>query len=131
MQTPGIRIQSGQEGGGIMREDLAKLAHDQWSGWMKYLFSKGTFSDDGTFTIPKELVDRWVRQMHASYHELSEQERDSDRKEADKFLEVFEQVFNDTVTLPRFLHDSLVRDRRKLRELTKSDSDYPEFKEKA
>ncbi len=71
-----------------MREKLAKLCHSQWSGWMQYLFSKGTFNDDGTWTMPKWAVDRWTRQMYTEYADLSEIEKDSDRAEADKFLEL-------------------------------------------
>jgi len=68
------------------KEKIAKLAHDQWSNWMKYLFGKGKKNKDGSFTIAKESVDRWERQMNTPYDKLSEKEKDSDRKEADKFL---------------------------------------------
>lgn len=73
-----------------MREKLAELAHDQWSGWMKYLFSKGVFNDDETWTMPAEFVQRWTRQMNTPYPKLSETEQDSDREQADKFLAVIE-----------------------------------------
>ena len=74
-----------------MREKLAELVHNsQWSGWMRYLFSKGTFNDDGTWTMPAWAVERWRRQMETPYFELSESEKDSDRSEADKFLYFFE-----------------------------------------
>jgi len=53
---------------------------------MEYLFSKCTFHEDGTATIPSWAVERWQRQMLTPYEELSEKEQDSDRKEADKFL---------------------------------------------
>lgn len=72
----------------VLREKLAKLAHDQWSGWMKYLFSKGVFNSDGTWTMPLWAVERWQRQMKTPYSELSETEKESDRAEADKFLRV-------------------------------------------
>jgi len=73
-----------------IREQLAELAHDQWSGWMEYLFSKSTYNKDGTVTIPKWAVERWGAQMESSFSGLTEEERDSDRVEADKFLKVFE-----------------------------------------
>lgn len=71
-----------------MREALADLCHKQWSGWMEYLFSKGTFNEDGTWTMPQWAVDRWQRQMNTSYSDLSEPEQESDRRQADKFIEV-------------------------------------------
>jgi len=71
-----------------LREELAELAHNQWSDWMEYLFSKGTFNDDGTWTMPEWAVSRWAIQVGMPYDKLSKEEKDSDRKEADKFLAV-------------------------------------------
>jgi len=73
----------------MLREKLANLCHDQWSGWTKYLFSKGIFNSDGTWTMPKWAVDRWQKQMNTYYENLSEEEKNSDRFEADKFLLLF------------------------------------------
>ncbi|KKM63074.1 hypothetical protein LCGC14_1423090 [marine sediment metagenome] len=73
-----------------LREKFAELAHSQWSGWMKYLFSKGEFNKNGTWTMPKWAVERWTRQMNTPYLELSESEKDNDREESDKFLKIIE-----------------------------------------
>jgi hypothetical protein len=67
-------------------EDLAHLQHEQWSGWMQYLFSKNKINDDGSFTIPKEFVERWKRQIETKYKDLSESEKEADRIEARKYL---------------------------------------------
>lgn len=75
-----------------MREALANLCHEQWSNWLRYMFSKGTFNEDNSWTMPSEFVERWVRQMNTSYMNLSEAEQESDRKEADKFIEVMELI---------------------------------------
>ncbi len=69
-----------------MREKLANLCHEQWSGWMGYLFGKGTFNDDGTWTMPAWAVERWRRQAETPYAELSAEEKDNDRAEADRFI---------------------------------------------
>ena len=69
-----------------MRELLAALIHRIWSGWMQYLFTKCTFNDDGTATIPSWAVMRWRRQINTAYWDLTEAERDSDRAEADKII---------------------------------------------
>jgi hypothetical protein len=73
-----------------LREQLAALEHGQWVGWMKYLFEKSTEGGDGNVEIPAILVDRWKRQMNTSYVDLPENEKESDRAEADKVLRVIQ-----------------------------------------
>lgn len=68
-------------------EHCAEIAHSQWTGWMEYLFSKCTLNDDGTASIPKWAVERWTRQINTPYSELSEQEKNSDREEAQKYID--------------------------------------------
>jgi hypothetical protein len=81
-----------------LREKLAELAHSQWAGWMDYLFSKcpeykagSVQAEDGAMIIPKWAVDRWKRQAATPYCDLSVEEKDSDRTEADKFLALLRQ----------------------------------------
>lgn len=62
-------------------EDLAHFEHDSWARWMMYLFSKSIVASDGCVTIPSSLVKRWARQADTPYSELSEPEKESDRKE--------------------------------------------------
>ena len=71
-----------------LREELAYLAHERWSDWMRYLFSKSTRNPDGSVTIPPDLVKRWVRQMATNYPNLPENEQKSERREADRVLQV-------------------------------------------
>jgi hypothetical protein len=71
-----------------LREQLAALAHVQWSGWMVYLFNLSQSNGDGTITIPANLVARWQGQIATPYAELSEREKNSDREEADKVLQL-------------------------------------------
>lgn len=87
-----------------IREALADYAHEAWAGWMRYLFSKceehtvarllaGPGDEPVHQIIPMECVQRWQRQMVTPYAELSEQEKDSDRKEADKMVSIFSRWF--------------------------------------
>jgi hypothetical protein len=69
-----------------LREKLAEYAHNAWAGWMRYLFSKSEFLEDGSVLIPPDLVLRWLRQTVTSYDDLPEHERDSDLAEADVIL---------------------------------------------
>ena len=37
---------------------LAALSHSIWSSWMIWMFTVGSFNNDGTWTMPKNLVER-------------------------------------------------------------------------
>jgi hypothetical protein len=72
----------------LLREKLSELAHNQWAGWMEYLFFKSK-QVDGCVIIPAWANERWRRQVATRYADLPEAEKDSDRNEADKILAVF------------------------------------------
>lgn len=80
-----------------LREALADLEHDRWSRWQRYLHSKcsGVEGPMSGLLIHQDSVDHWERQIATPYAELSEREKDSDRKEADRTIEV----------IRRFLHE--------------------------
>lgn len=77
-----------------LRERLADLSHQIWADWMRYQFSKCSNMDilsalpPGHLIIPPWAVERWARQINTPYTGLSEQEKDSDREQADKILRV-------------------------------------------
>jgi hypothetical protein len=58
---------------------------------MKYLFSQCYLHADGRVTIPAELVARWNRQLNTLYEELPEEEKESDRVEADRMLSLMNE----------------------------------------
>lgn len=66
-------------------EQLASIQHDIWAHWMSYMFSQGDFNEDGSWTMPKEKVERWKRQATTDYTDLAEKEKDSDRDQVVKF----------------------------------------------
>jgi|SRR5579885_240478 len=76
-------------------EALADKEHASWARWMDYLFSKclEVPTPDGRNTemvIPMGLVERWKRQVVTPYADLSEQEKESDRKEVAHILPIIE-----------------------------------------
>lgn len=75
-----------------LREQLAELAHGQWSGWMRFLFTQGRENPDGSFTIWDSQVKRWKRQMMSAYYELPGAEQLSDQAEADRYLALFDAL---------------------------------------
>lgn len=73
-------------------EALADQAHISWSGWQQYVFDKSVMNDDGSCTIPAWAVERWKRQIQTDYKDLSEKEKESDRIEARKYLNIFREL---------------------------------------
>jgi hypothetical protein len=61
-------------------EKLAALEHEQWAHWTEYMVK----------SVPVEFsnedIKRWRRQIETPYEELSEYEKDSDRRWASKVL---------------------------------------------
>src|SRR3990167_5652682 len=69
----------------------AELEHMRWARWQKYLHSKCQVGQYGV-VIPRELYDRWERQIEIPYDELSEPEKESDRKETRNYLPLVESL---------------------------------------
>lgn len=88
-------------------EKGADLEHDRWARWQKYFFSKCTPHkilsrnaktnqeeeiETGNLVIHRDLVERWQRQINTPYAELSEAEKESDRKETRNYLPLLEET---------------------------------------
>ncbi len=68
-------------------EQGADIEHERWSHWQKYMHSKILPSaNDEIMEIGTVLIERWNRQINTPYSELSESEKESDRKEVRKYL---------------------------------------------
>ena len=78
----------------IDREKIASVQHDIWEQWMKYLLSSFKESRAGNYIIPKEKVNRWYRQIAQEYSMLTENEKESDRGQADKVMAQFHENRN-------------------------------------
>jgi hypothetical protein len=75
----------------VLVELLAAQSHASWSHWMTYLFSVSEKQPDGSVRIPAHLVERWERQRNTEYTQLTEQEKQSDRNQAELFIPIIEQ----------------------------------------
>jgi hypothetical protein len=77
-------------------EKGAALEHDRWARWQKYFFDQCLpQNNDGkyvdlTLCIPK--YERWNRQIATPYAELSELEKESDRKESRTYLPMLKEI---------------------------------------
>ena len=78
-------IERGQIAQITLFEKLASIEHERWADWQKYLHSKCTKDSNGNLIIPKELVDRWERQIATPYNELTAKEQDSDREQVNRY----------------------------------------------
>lgn len=67
-------------------EKGSDLEHDRWARWQAYLHSKLIIHESGLIELPQELYKRWERQIVTPYSELSEEEKESDRKETRNYL---------------------------------------------
>lgn len=72
-----------------MLEKFASLQHDIWSHWMQYLYRCSGLDKEGNLVIPKVKKERWARQMDTKYADLPDEEKESDREQAEKVLNLF------------------------------------------
>jgi hypothetical protein len=67
-------------------DTLADIEHERWAHWQKYMHEKGERQPDGSLLIPADLVAQWDRQIATPFAELSQDEKDSDRDQVQKYL---------------------------------------------
>lgn len=78
-------------------EKGADIEHNRWSKWQKHLHSRCIPQEDGSLLIPADLVQRWERQIATNYSDLSESEKESDRKEARTYIPLVRQAISEAV----------------------------------
>lgn len=76
-------------------DDLADIEHQRWAHWQKYMHGKAHRHEDGSLTIPPELVAQWERQINTNYSDLSEKERESDREQIRKIIPIIARILSD------------------------------------
>ena len=59
------------------------------------MHDQGHLNDDGSLTIPQELVRRWTEQMSTPYSGLSETEKESDREQVRHYIPIIEAALTD------------------------------------
>lgn len=79
-----------------LREKLADIEHQRWSDWQKYMHSRGIEDKkmgEGYLCIPLGLVKHWERQINTPYSKLTEQEKESDREQVNRYLPLIQSNF--------------------------------------
>ena len=73
-------------------EKLADIEHQRWSDWQRYFHSKcikyDSYLDYGDMVIPREVWDKAERQINTDYKDLSEAEKNSDRKQVMRYWDL-------------------------------------------
>jgi hypothetical protein len=75
-------------------EELAATEHQRWAHWQKYVHDKALRQPDGSLVLPADLVARWERQFNTSYADLTDEEKNSDREQVQKYLPILERWLN-------------------------------------
>lgn len=69
-----------------LKDQLAAAEHERWAHWQSYMHDHGQRHPDGSLTLPAYLVAQWEGQIKRPFAELTEQEKDSDREQVDRYL---------------------------------------------
>lgn len=69
-------------------EKLAEIEHSRWSHWQRYVHGKCERRSDGSLVIPRELAERWQRQLETPYSDLTDAEKQSDRDQVQHYLPI-------------------------------------------
>lgn len=76
-------------------EKGADIEHNRWSKWQKYLYSKcRKYGLGDSLIINVDDVKHWERQIKTSYKDLSEREKESDRKEVRSYIPLLEKALS-------------------------------------
>lgn len=67
-------------------DQLAAIEHERWAHWQQYVHSHSHRREDGSLTIPPELVARWERLIATKYADLTDEERKSDLDQVQRYL---------------------------------------------
>lgn len=68
-----------------LKEQLAAIEHQRWAEWQQYVHSLCERRKDGALIIPAGHVMRWEQQIKTPYSELSEHEKEMDRRQVDRY----------------------------------------------
>lgn len=65
----------------LTRDQLAAFTHEVWANWMKHLIPKIV-----NRKVENSDIERWGKQIITPFEDLSEEEKESDRKVVEKVL---------------------------------------------
>ena len=78
----------GSGGRAALIEQLAAIEHERWADWQRWVHACGSRQPNGDLLIPAEWVARWDRQIATPYEGLSDQEREADREQVARYIDL-------------------------------------------
>jgi hypothetical protein len=69
----------------------ANLEHERWARWQRWCHK--ILRENCPSPELEKVLEQWDRQIATPYSELSEEEKESDRKETRKYLQLIEDMF--------------------------------------
>ena len=73
----------------ILKEKLASIEHTRWADWQKWCHK--ILRENCSSPELEKVLERWDKQIATDYKDLSEKEKDSDRKQVDRYLPLLRQ----------------------------------------
>lgn len=76
-------------------EELAAVEHERWSSWQQYLFDRCellTIKGEKNLLINANDFKHWQKQIDTPYRDLTEAEKDSDRKQVLRYWDLVNQT---------------------------------------
>jgi hypothetical protein len=73
-----------------LKEKLAEEMHNIWIDWTEYFLNN----------INKTNKLRWIEQIDTPYADLTEREKDSDRKVIDRIIKIIEEYTSESCNCP-------------------------------
>lgn len=70
------------------KEQIAERIHNIQSELLKCFLKKCLISTNGTLIIPKDVAKKYIHHASTSYNDLTETEKENNRREADGILRV-------------------------------------------
>lgn len=76
-------------------EKLADIEHERWSHWQQYVHEQCERMPDGSLVIPADLAKRWEKQMGTPYSKLTDDEKESDREQVNRYVPTIIRALSD------------------------------------
>jgi metal-dependent hydrolase (beta-lactamase superfamily II) len=82
-----------------LREKLAAFEHERWAKWQNYLHSFLVWNNDiEAWVLSHEKKDHWQGLTRTPFNMLSEEQKQSDRKEVDQYWPLIEKYIEAAIT---------------------------------